>query len=572
MAYAGPPIPTFDQAVTYSGTTGTGGLYEADVWTGAGKTMFAIVVTANQPVTVDTGSSPLWSEVCSYGQGTAGSTTAVCVQVFKKSALSPASDTGASFNFQSATRDHYAAVGFSVLGDVEVAVYDGVSQATSATACSWPSVTTPVNDCLIVNLGGDARDSTAARLGAATNAALTTITEVLDRGTTSGNGSGVFLVAGGKETAGSTGATSASLSTASQRTLVTLALKYAGGDPGPLTGAQAATLGLPTRSAAGAVSIAGAAALTLALLTGSAGGGGEVQGGAAQTLGHVEQSASGSTALPGVDGAHSVTLAEVSQSAAGAVSVQGSSAKTLGAVSGASAGSLAVAGASSATLAGLSASSAGSVATTGTAAQSLPALASTAAGSAAVQGAAALTLAAVSQEANGAGIVVNVGASAVTLAEPNQSGSGSLRVSASGVQPLSLVAGSSAGSVSTAGASSKALGPLTYSASASLQIAGEATQDLAALDGTGDASLALEGAQDAALPLPDQSASGTVVTLTESVVPPERQLTVPFKPRLVTIAAKGGTFVVPPRDRLVSIAPKGGTYAIPYRPRKVVIE
>jgi len=103
----------------------------------------------------------------------------------------------------------------------------GGTKATASTTTTFGTVTTSVNNDLIVLAASRDNDSTAAAWSNWTNANLSSLTERSDEGTTSGNGGGVGVATGVKSTAGSTGSTTATV-TSSVDGHMTIALKPAG--------------------------------------------------------------------------------------------------------------------------------------------------------------------------------------------------------------------------------------------------------------------------------------------------------------------------------------------------------
>ena len=94
------------------------------------------------------------------------------------------------------------------------------------TSADWPSVTTTVDDCLIVLFIATGRDITStANLGAVTNANLTSITERMDDWTATGTGGGIGMVTGIKATAGAVGTSSATMGSTDSKALLTIALQ-----------------------------------------------------------------------------------------------------------------------------------------------------------------------------------------------------------------------------------------------------------------------------------------------------------------------------------------------------------
>lgn len=87
----------------------------------------------------------------------------------------------------------------------------GGVKAAAGTTTTFDSVTTTVDNCLIVNVATRDNDSAAAAWSAWANASLSGVTERFDSGTTSGNGGGVGVGTGGLATHGASGATTATV-------------------------------------------------------------------------------------------------------------------------------------------------------------------------------------------------------------------------------------------------------------------------------------------------------------------------------------------------------------------------
>ncbi|MGA1979396.1 MAG: LamG domain-containing protein [Sedimentisphaerales bacterium] len=106
-------------------------------------------------------------------------------------------------------------------------VTQGGTKAAASTTTTFGAVTTSVNNTLIVLAASRDNDSAAAAWSGWTNANLSGLTERSDGGTTSGNGGGVGVATGLKSTAGSTGQTTATV-TSSVDGHMTIALKPVG--------------------------------------------------------------------------------------------------------------------------------------------------------------------------------------------------------------------------------------------------------------------------------------------------------------------------------------------------------
>lgn len=188
----------------------------------SGDIGFLIVETpGSRNVTLST---PAGFSRLTYGLGTVQATTGTRMTVFwcraTSSAMSNPSVTPAA--------DHSAAVIVTVRGAIAdgdpVEAFAYTNKSTASTSVTWPVVTTVTNDCLILNIGTRDNDALGAALSASANASLSSVAEGADDGTTDGNGGGIFTVTGGLATAGSSGSTTATV-TSSQNMLVTLAVR-----------------------------------------------------------------------------------------------------------------------------------------------------------------------------------------------------------------------------------------------------------------------------------------------------------------------------------------------------------
>jgi hypothetical protein len=100
-------------------------------------------------------------------------------------------------------------------------------EATSDTTATWPGVTTTIPDTLVLEIIATGADIATAQLGALTNATYTSIVEQMDNWVITGNGGGVGMVSATKATAGATGQSTATMTTASSKALMTVAFKLA---------------------------------------------------------------------------------------------------------------------------------------------------------------------------------------------------------------------------------------------------------------------------------------------------------------------------------------------------------
>ena len=117
---------------------------------------------------------------------------------------------------------------------------------------SCPSVTTTGADRLILNLIAHAVDTSTNPLSTPTNASLANIANRKVSVSAVGTGGGVGTFTGEKATAGSTGSSAATLTTASAQALITLSLKPPGAGTSPFGGFYVATGVKQTAGATGA--------------------------------------------------------------------------------------------------------------------------------------------------------------------------------------------------------------------------------------------------------------------------------------------------------------------------------
>jgi hypothetical protein len=98
-------------------------------------------------------------------------------------------------------------------------------EATSDASATWPGVTTTVDDCLILEIISTGADIATAQLTTLTNGNYSSITKQMDNWVITGNGGGVGMFSGIKATAGATGQSTATITTASSKALMTLAMR-----------------------------------------------------------------------------------------------------------------------------------------------------------------------------------------------------------------------------------------------------------------------------------------------------------------------------------------------------------
>lgn len=182
------------------------------------------VETANEAVTAPTG----WTEVTNspQGTGTAAGTDATRLTVFWRRA--EANDTAPTITDPG---NHVYAQIINIRGCVETGnpwdVTSGDVAASASTSVSVPTLTTTVVDCLIILGVANATDSLSPQTSGWTNANLANLTEITaaDDNTNAGNGGGFGLAWGEKASAGSIGASTATLATSSVQGRMAIALK-----------------------------------------------------------------------------------------------------------------------------------------------------------------------------------------------------------------------------------------------------------------------------------------------------------------------------------------------------------
>lgn len=192
--------------------------------------MLLFVETANETVSTPSG----WAAVADspQGTGTAGGATSTALNVFWKRATD--ADVTAAQGGGTVTitdpGDHAIAQILLFRGVITTGnPWDVTSGDTgaSSTSVTIPTDTTTVANCLIVLAVANATDDTLLQTSGYSNANLVNLTERTDVQTNSGNGGGFSVATGEKAAAGSYGATTATLATASVQGRISIALKPA---------------------------------------------------------------------------------------------------------------------------------------------------------------------------------------------------------------------------------------------------------------------------------------------------------------------------------------------------------
>lgn len=213
---ASPPflIATGSSSSTGNVTVNFGSLQKDDL-------QLLFVASANQAASAPAGYTEITN--LAQGTGTAGAAGGVRLSAFYK--VLDGTETGVTV---SDTGDHTLLLTARYRGvDVSSPIHQssGSVASSASTAVTFPSVTTSVNNCLILNIISSYEDSSSSRLSNWINAALVSITERSDIGTSVGTGSGLGFAEGVLSTAGATGSSTATLANASVQALGTIALK-----------------------------------------------------------------------------------------------------------------------------------------------------------------------------------------------------------------------------------------------------------------------------------------------------------------------------------------------------------
>ncbi len=223
-ATALPPSVTFVAAGTAASGTSTispalpSGIAVNDI-------LLMFIETANQASSISNQNGGTWTAVANspQGTGTAGGTGATMLTVYWSryngtQGAPTVSDSG----------DHQIGLILAFRGAVTTGnpwdVTAGGTKGTASTTTTFGTVTTTVANDLIVLAASRDDDSSSAEWSSWTNANLSGLTEQSDGGTTSGNGGGIGIATGLKATAGSTGSTTATV-TSSVDGHMTIALK-----------------------------------------------------------------------------------------------------------------------------------------------------------------------------------------------------------------------------------------------------------------------------------------------------------------------------------------------------------
>jgi hypothetical protein len=266
-----------------------------------------VVQDATATFTEPSGFSVLYADITLSGFG--GETMAV----YYKTA---GSSEPADYTVTSDATERWVFIAFAVNGDGGIDV-SGTPNTGSGASATVPSITTTVNDCLIVVLVGTDGISTPH----------STITDYTFIGETSFS-SGGSISAQHKvlATAGTESGNAVSI-TSEQWGAVAWAIAPVAG--GGIEGAASITLSALTLAATGTLPILGTASITLAALTSTATGVVPIVGAASITLDALTLTATGTLTT---EGAASITLGALTLTATGALAIKGTASITLGAL------------------------------------------------------------------------------------------------------------------------------------------------------------------------------------------------------------------------------------------------
>lgn len=183
------------------------------------------VQSANEAVVLTTAQG--FVEVTNQGTGTANAIGSTRMTIFWRRVGSGEAGTIGDVVIQ-ASADHLIA-GMHVYRHCKRTgdpwdTFAGDVEATGSTSVTFPSVTTSVDDCLVLCYGAHAVDSSAGQFGNLTNSNLTYIVTRSTSSTTNGVGGGQAVYSSWKYSAGSTGTSTCTLTTSSKQARITIAL------------------------------------------------------------------------------------------------------------------------------------------------------------------------------------------------------------------------------------------------------------------------------------------------------------------------------------------------------------
>lgn len=330
--------PTWINATSGAGSTAATSINFSSSGRQTGDKLYVAIATANQAIATPTG----FTETVQSPQsrGTAAAAGGLRLGLFEKD--SDGTETTVSI---ADSGDHQYAVGFVVRPasgqTISVDASNG-KNAAAATSQSGNTLTTTAAECLIVEVWATDRDSAGPTYSAQANASLANVTERFDAGTTNGVGSGIMIVTGEKDTAGSVGATTATSAASAAYCVITLALKNTTGGGGT-TGTASITEGADTAASTGALAVKGTTNATEASDTLASTSALAIAASLSATEADDTLSAQGAGLTP-ITGTASITEADDTVTASAALVIAGTASLTEAGDTAASTGTLALKG------------------------------------------------------------------------------------------------------------------------------------------------------------------------------------------------------------------------------------
>lgn len=202
------------------------------VGTGAGSLSGSMPTHATDDIlllVIETGAEAIanvtagWAEVTNSPQVVAVGADSRLTVYWKRA--TSASETAPTFDDPG---DHWLARVISIqgcrTGESPFDATSGGTKTSASTSSSITGVTTSTNDCLILYLAATGTDTGTDQYSAWANASLTSVGEVTDGWTATGNGGGFAIGSGVLATAGATGAMTATIATSSTEAFLCLAM------------------------------------------------------------------------------------------------------------------------------------------------------------------------------------------------------------------------------------------------------------------------------------------------------------------------------------------------------------
>jgi hypothetical protein len=188
-------------------TSGTGTIQPAlHASTTTGDLISCHAETANQALTMSTYTSIADAEDGSGTGGDVAATMAACLWKIAGAAEAPGTTNDPG--------DHVMSKTLSFRGAVSMIRLDGEAGAVAASPITWPTIVTPVDNCIVVVVATYAQDANTPVWGTPTFASLANVANHLNGGQLQGNGGGLAISTGEKAVAGDLGAFSATTSRA----------------------------------------------------------------------------------------------------------------------------------------------------------------------------------------------------------------------------------------------------------------------------------------------------------------------------------------------------------------------